>query len=373
MSFSSEHDQKIQENCDRFNKYTSLLKNAANAVIRATQYLVHPTDGYPSHSTAEIRSLWNEWRYQETVFHKMVSTYNALPERTFPATPYAGAQTCCFRMWGILIQVQIDGTYGSTDSLRETVLEIAANNICKSHPAICACHVPNHPWIYPADMEALAPINAKHNTRCECGGYQRCKQKDEAMLLEALPALEEWKVKNAALGSMSPVLQRQSSYEYTHQVETCACGVCHKSRVDSGTQAAYEKRTRDAADAAIASLTSKREDLYARQDRVKHYASNFTDSLKVANTADTVISKASAVCKKECLECPNSYSPTQPLVGIGAALAKAGLAIETAKAACGGGADHPDFAKNLFAAMGTPHDSKCPHGLPFYACMPCSH
>jgi hypothetical protein len=32
-----------------------------------------------------------------------------------------------------------------------------------------------------------------------------------------------------------------------------------------------------------------------------------------------------------------------------------------------------DFAKNLFAAMGTPHDSKCPHGLPFYACMPCSH
>jgi hypothetical protein len=34
---------------------------------------------------------------------------------------------------------------------------------------------------------------------------------------------------------------------------------------------------------------------------------------------------------------------------------------------------NPDFAKNLFAAMGTPHDSKCPHGLPFYSCMSCSH
>jgi hypothetical protein len=30
-------------------------------------------------------------------------------------------------------------------------------------------------------------------------------------------------------------------------------------------------------------------------------------------------------------------------------------------------------AKAIFAAMGTPFDSKCPHGLPFYACMPCSH
>ena len=30
-------------------------------------------------------------------------------------------------------------------------------------------------------------------------------------------------------------------------------------------------------------------------------------------------------------------------------------------------------ALKLFDAMGTPAYSKCPHGLPFYACMPCSH
>lgn len=32
-----------------------------------------------------------------------------------------------------------------------------------------------------------------------------------------------------------------------------------------------------------------------------------------------------------------------------------------------------DFAEKLFTAMGTPMHSTCPHGQPFYACMPCSH
>ena len=32
-----------------------------------------------------------------------------------------------------------------------------------------------------------------------------------------------------------------------------------------------------------------------------------------------------------------------------------------------------DFAKQIFAAMGTPYDSTCPHGQPFYSCMACSH
>jgi hypothetical protein len=58
--------------------------------------------------------------------------------------------------------------------------------------------------------------------------------------------------------------------------------------------------------------------------------------------------------------------------GFVADLTKASNAISAAAAKSGGLAGD-DFAKNLFAAMGTPHDSKCPHGLPFYACMPCSH
>jgi hypothetical protein len=37
------------------------------------------------------------------------------------------------------------------------------------------------------------------------------------------------------------------------------------------------------------------------------------------------------------------------------------------------GAKDDDLAKAIFAAMGTPYDSKCRHGLPFYSCMSCSH
>jgi hypothetical protein len=36
--------------------------------------------------------------------------------------------------------------------------------------------------------------------------------------------------------------------------------------------------------------------------------------------------------------------------------------------------DDPDLIKNLFKAVqGVEYDSKCPHDLPFYACMACSH
>ena len=32
------------------------------------------------------------------------------------------------------------------------------------------------------------------------------------------------------------------------------------------------------------------------------------------------------------------------------------------------------FVKNLFQTVqGVKFDDKCPHGLPYYACMPCSH
>jgi len=45
-----------------------------------------------------------------------------------------------------------------------------------------------------------------------------------------------------------------------------------------------------------------------------------------------------------------------------------------AAAAMPGGDTEDGFAKNLFQAIqGVKHDDKCPHGMPFYACMPCSH
>lgn len=92
-------------------------------------------------------------------------------------------------------------------------------------------------------------------------------------------------------GSIPPI-QRQSSYEYTHQVDTCSCGICHKARVDSGIQGLYEKKS------AIDRVSTTRAGATAR--------------------------------------------------------------------------DYPSFTNSLFIAMGIQHDSKCPHGMPFYACMCCS-
>lgn len=89
---------------------------------------------------------------------------------------------------------------------------------------------------------------------------------------------------------------------YTHQVDTCPCGNCHKSRVDAGTQDVYMKR------------------VHAKAQEHKPF-----------------------VC--QCAKC-KGYT-----------------------AAIKGAAD----PKAIFAALGTPFDSTCPHGLPFYACMPCSH
>ena len=39
-----------------------------------------------------------------------------------------------------------------------------------------------------------------------------------------------------------------------------------------------------------------------------------------------------------------------------------------------GGSTNDGFVKNLFKTVqGVEHDARCPHGLPYYACMSCSH
>jgi hypothetical protein len=63
-------------------------------------------------------------------------------------------------------------------------------------------------------------------------------------------------------------------------------------------------------------------------------------------------------------------SPISELV---AAAARADDAIDAAFKMPGGNTDN-GFVKNLFQTVqGVKFDDKCPHGLPFYACMSCSH
>lgn len=349
-----------QANIDRWNTYNSLKETARLAVICATQFLVRPTEGFPTYYDAEIESAWRKWRDAEEAFWRITDA-SSPPTRIFPAMPAADAEKCCFQMWGLLIQVQVDGTHGSTELLRQTVEQIVANEKCQSHPATCPCHVPENPWVYKEDVDALAPINPRHNPKCGCAGWNRCASREMAAAAAAAAvrakqdadaAMAEQQAQNMAKQVARVELETRRAEEaflrapppvysspYTHNVDTCACGNCHKSRVDSGTSDAYMRRCREASDAAMARLSAKG--------------------------------------GSERLQRQESYQPAAAAAGggggiLGAAV-RADVAIMRATKACGGSTDHPDFAKNLFAAMGTPHDSTCPHGLPFYACMPCSH
>ena len=96
-------------------------------------------------------------------------------------------------------------------------------------------------------------------------------------------------------------------------IHRCACGTCHNKRVANGTAAEYSAWTR--AQAAV------------------------------------VLSR------------PPRTSMTTKFI----------TAINDAKKMPQGDTDD-GFLKNLIKTVhAVNYDDKCPHGLPFYACMPCSH
>jgi len=260
---------------------TTRLDLCANALTSACLHLIRPevfAGDFSSQYTAKIQPAWEAWRDEEIAVHRSAGTQ--APERIFPTPPPEGKEYApCLQMWGCMVLSHGDQYY-QCYSLGRAVEKILASPACKNHPPSCPCKVPNNPWTHPECVAELNPLGVKHNPKCECAP---CKQ----------------------------VVQK-SPYNYEHKVDECACGTCHKARVDSGTQEAYEARIR------------------ARQRPVPVHQSISS----AACNADLAIMKASALA---------------------------------------GGIDKPDFAKHLFAAMGTPHDSLCPHGLPFYSCMPCSH
>lgn len=468
----STSEQKRQESCDRFNKYKSRLDEAAVPLIRALLHLVRPTEHFPKYSHEEIYSLWNTWYDEEKCFNHM--TGYLVVTRVFPEIPPATAGPCCWRMWGLLIQEQVEGQDGQSRLIKECVLEIAANEECKKHPARCPCHLPTNPWTSCENVEALEPIHPKHNINCQCAGYKRCKEKeaaaavaaaalkaakaaeaayyiekgfpsefcecqyhaayetcgkpkkayvDHAITLDAEDNLcpemsvmycgKEWRVERTkqlllqeplrikvlkdfiknlkgvkklcgrdlnyiaevendiangkAVGILKNILKKKEksvkemkSLEQLepmldgcycgaetnhringtkececfdarhtewkeknknknknkpetvkHNVDECPCGTCYISRLESGTEDAYYKRVHEASMAAFASLPTN-------------------------------------------IETRSDESVTTAINPLGS--------VET-----------PDLAKDIFAAMGTPHDSKCPHGMPFYSCMSCSH
>lgn len=234
----------------------------------------------------------------------------------------------------------------------------------------------------PALKEVLEPCYCGAGS-CLClpGRVHRAKEKLKEKAAEAVGAGLE----AAKNGESTPFLSlfrsrgpepqgKRSTYDYTHHVETCPCGTCHKARVDSGTQGAYEKQCRENTRAALEGRSAEckaTQQVTGRNICMEcHVKQNQFDSnnrVKMPSQLDMmrqgyVLEEASWIATKHKREGS----------GLGAALDNACTAIANA-AAKSGGVEKPEFARNLFTEMGTPADSKCPHGLPFYSCMPCSH
>jgi hypothetical protein len=111
-------------------------------------------------------------------------------------------------------------------------------------------------------------------------------------------------------------------------VAKCACGTCYNERLKNGTQDAY--------------MAELRADI------------------------DRVLGKVGSPYT-------NSFSSVDHASGLLGAAKKADDAIAAARAMPGGSNDD-GFLKNLFKTVqGVNYDDKCPHELPFYACMSCSH
>jgi hypothetical protein len=74
---------------------------------------------------------------------------------------------------------------------------------------------------------------------------------------------------------------------------------------------------------------------------------------------------------KEALKVKKDFGT--PMMNLLKAAATTDNAIAAARTMYGGSTDD-GFIKNLFQTVqGVKFDSKCPHGMPFYACMSCSH
>jgi hypothetical protein len=108
-------------------------------------------------------------------------------------------------------------------------------------------------------------------------------------------------------------------------VPRCACGTCHNERVAAGTQQEYVNDVQKAANAVYESLD---------------------------------------------IPLPGRISPVteieENLIKVSDSIAKA-RKME-------GGNTGQGFVKNLFKTIqGSKYNDKCPHALPYYTCMSCSH
>ena len=348
---SSTSENKIE----RYNLYKSRMDQAANQVIRKILFLVRPDEDFPEYRVDDIEQSYNLWRDEEEYFWRMTSTH-VNPKRIFPAHPalYAPRRSC-WRMWGLLIQQQVD-SIDQSDLLDDCVDAILAAPRCQGE---CPCKVSNNPWTSYCEVAALAPLNVSHHPRCHCGDYGVCEKKHEAMAAAA--EILRVEAETAKEKAKAEATCSKCDDSFSGKCIECYMKVC-----------SYNSAGRLKAPDEIHMLRQgyyMEEEWYAKSKRkLKEQAAAEAEAKPAEHSTNCMC----GVCfwKREAKEgrYPPVVAPRPATVTRN--LMPSQNIVSTITAAC---SNQDDMAKQIFAAMGTPYDSKCPHGLPFYACMPCSH
>jgi hypothetical protein len=314
-----------------FNRFNQLVEASRNAVCRHIQYLLKPDDGYPKGSDVKLKELYNVWRADCRAMDAACEEYIHLASRQemIVMPPDDEEHTLCRRMAAVIIERNIFSEFNAENYLPALVEKMKVSE-CWKHPDSCTCHDLKG-WTY-KNNDLLHTLNMHYVEKegdrlrlaepVSVGGGALSHQPAMGGGSRVRVACGGWR--DCTCGGCSgggagaaPLSSPSLRHTRPHLTD-CACGVCHRARVANGTQDAY-----------MARLTAETDRVLAREFQTDRYTSSAS--------IDGMLGTA------------------HPMHA-----SRSGL--------------DDDFVKNLFKAVqGVEYDSKCPHGLPFYACMPCSH
>jgi len=345
---------------EMFSRYNSRIEESRNAVCRHIQYLLKPDDGYPKGSDARLKELYNIWRADCRAMDAACDEQVHLAARhemiEMPSDD--DEHFLCRQMAAVIIERYIFGQHNAEYYLPKLVEQMKVSN-CWKHCYTCACHfhIRDSGWTY-KNYDLLCTLSASYEEKqSELERQERLARLAEPAVgggpLSYQPAMGGGSSAKAHIplrvacggwrdctcggcsgGGGAPLEVRTNEH-----VAGCACGACYNKRVANGTQDAYMAKLRAETDAILARTPRRYTGAYSPTDSsmggARGGSSSIAGMLGAATQADNAISAARKMP---------------------------------------GGSTEDGFAKNLFQTVqGVKYDDKCPHGLPFYACMSCSH
>ena len=328
---------------ETYSRFNQRVEESRNVVSRHIQYLLKPDDDYPKGSDARLKELYDTWRAEcramdaacEQVMH--IGARHEMIEMP----PNDPDHFLCRQMAAVIIERYIFGEYNAQHYLPALIEKLLASE-CWKHSRVCACHfhMGDSGWTY--ENNALVNTLSAHYLKKERDLQNEVPPAEPSLSVSAgggslsyQPAMgggsmsgsTKWPVRVAcggwrdcSCGGCSGGGGAPPELPSKHDIETCACCSCYAEREKNGTEDAYMAKLRLETDKVLSKYREK---------------PVLTNLLNAAAMADDAISAARKMP---------------------------------------GGSTDTGFARNLFQTVqGVNYDDKCPHGLPFYACMPCSH